>query len=266
MYEDILPEVAQIAYRFINKVLESHQVEGAYGALISAKMKDGTFTPAIRIGIPGGTIGDMQPDELFPHPIFIIDDAMSQGAGKSWDGYVQDTGFGIGKGSIGVEGDTTEGGSFGCFLADENDRQYGLSCAHVFENKKTNSRVVCPSSKEITNRFKNIVRYSSICTPEERLGYRTARDREAHEILSNYSSTIDEEKGVAIVRPGNTEVERVVFSGRVEGVNIKASFGTMDVSNEHQVRLDSMGLGRIHFPEECFNLRSRKDFAVFEVM
>ena len=266
MYEDVLSEVAQIAYRFINKVLESHQVEGAYGALISAKMKDGTFTPAIQIGIPGGTLGDMQPDEVFPHPIFIIDDAMSQGARTMWGGPVQDTGFGIGKSSIGVEGDTTKGGSFGCFLADENGRQYGLSASHVFENRNTNSRVVCPSSKEITNRFKDLVRYSSICASEEVIVYRVGRDREAHEILSKYPSTIDAEKGVAIVRPGNTAVEQVVFSGRVEGANIKASFGTMDFSNEHQVRLDSMGLGRIHFPEECLNLRSRKDFAVFEVM
>ena len=133
MYEDILPEVAQIAYRFINKVLESHQVEGAYGALISAQMEDGTYTPAIRIGIPGVTIGDMQPGEVFPHPSFIIDDAMTQGTVDLWsDGPVQDAGMlGIGKCSIGVEGNTDEAGSFGCFLPDENGRQYGLTASHV---------------------------------------------------------------------------------------------------------------------------------------
>ena len=84
---------------------------------------------------------------MFPHPIFTIDDAMSDGAVSLWAGPVEGPQMlGIGRGSIGVEGDTLGSGSFGCFLANENGRQYAPISSHVLENGNINLQILTSPS------------------------------------------------------------------------------------------------------------------------
>ena len=91
------------------------------------------------------------------------------------------------------------------------------------------------------------------------------KDREAKNILANHA-IMNDSNGVHIVRPGKSDVETVVISGRVKGTVSMIAFGMSDFLQEHQTRLESAGIGKVYVPEEALHLYSRTDISVFDVM
>ena len=266
-YSDVSTDVAQLSYEYISAVLDEHRVNGSYGALIVVT-EGGHFAPAVRFGIPGGGQLRLTPPRHFPIRVFVVDDQLITAASKQVLELRDSGSLGIGQLSIGVEDNVEEAGSFGCFLSDSEGRQYGLTAAHVLGNgpSSDNTKVVSPSSQEITAYMRGIIRYTSFCPPVDRLHINPVKEQEAQNIFAKYATILSPTHGIEIMRAANCPTERVIFCGREEG-NIVFSAFTQEPGAiaKHNTYLLERNLPLMHMPAEAAHLSTRKDIALFDL-
>ena len=267
-YSDVSPEIAQMSYKYIGAVLDRHRVNGSYGALIAVKEGDG-FAPAIRFGIPGGSqLRVTQPSHI-PVRVFVGDGQFHLTASDEVSEVVDFGSLGIGRISIGAEHDTKNFGSFACFLSDSNGQQYGLTAAHVLPSasSSSNTRVVSPSTCEITGCMQTIIRHTTVCPPGQRGVLVPVLEKEAQSILAKYDTIPSSTGGVEIMRAAGRPAEKVIFRGRVEG-KVVFSVATEEtrVLEKHNTYLLENNQPLIHIPAGDARYYTRKDIALFDVV
>ena len=183
-------------YSFVSEVLSAAKQEGAYGIVLAGLVAGHAAQDILVLGFPDPSVvnteGLAPPDDI---PLLVRKDSVGPMSGSANWGRepvrFHDL-LGLKPLSLGVEGNTTEAGSFGGFLKATSEDQgedqgtaFGLTVAHCLPEATAGSAVCSPSTLEVTIRFKWIRQYTKYAEPSNsnRLHRVASKEEEAAKLL-----------------------------------------------------------------------------------